>query len=75
MKGSLKIVTVTFSADVYQRFRLLRVMRHFYNFRVRYVGLNQIRTEYESGRIVVKLWLHDHLISGSEEDESAEWFY
>jgi len=48
IKGPFKRVTVPLPADAYTRYRLLVLVTHLYNFRVRCVGLNQIRTVYSN---------------------------
>jgi len=48
IKGPFKRVTVPLPADSYTRYRLLVLVTHLYNFRVRCVGLNQIRTVYSN---------------------------
>jgi len=46
IKGPFKRVTVPLPADAYTRYRLLVLVTHLYNLRVRCVGLNQIRSVY-----------------------------
>ena len=48
LKGPFKRLSVPLPADRYKRYRLLRICVHMYNFRLRFVGLNQHRTVYES---------------------------
>jgi len=58
IKGPFKRITVELPADSYTRYRLLILVAHLYNFRVRRVGLNQIRTVY-SDPGYVQSWVQD----------------
>ena len=46
LKGPFQRLKTPLPADAGKRLRLLRICCHLYNFRVRYVGLNQIRSTY-----------------------------
>ena len=46
LKGPFKRLTTKLPPDSWARYRLLAVSSHLYNFRVRKVGLNQIKTVY-----------------------------
>ena len=52
MKGPFQRLKTPLPADAHKRLRLLRICCHLFNFRTRFVGLNQIRTTY--GRIQIR---------------------
>ena len=51
LKGPFQRLKTPLPADSLKRLRLLRICCHLYNFRVRYVGLNQIRSTYSSRQL------------------------
>lgn len=57
-----------------QRKRLLRIVCHIFNFRTRFVGLNQIRTTYSGDRNAVQPWLQEYIVDSESETEWVEWF-
>ena len=50
LKGPFQRLKTPLPADSVKRLRLLRICCHLFNFRTRYVGLNQIRTTYTQSR-------------------------
>jgi len=63
IKGPFKRVTVALPENSYQRKRLLTLVCHLYNYRVRAVGLNQIRTVYADDASTSQPWLEDFLFN------------
>ena len=59
IKGPFKRLTVPLPADSYARYRIIVCISHMYNFRVRYIGLNQIRSVYCSDSNNSQPWLRD----------------
>ena len=47
LKEPFKRITVPLLADVHSCYRIIVSVAHLYNFRVRFAGLNQIRTTYD----------------------------
>jgi len=64
IKGPFKRVTVALPNSAYDRKRLLTIVSHLYNYRVRAVGRNQIRTVYANDASTSQPWL-DELDSAS----------
>lgn len=57
IKSPFKRLNTNLPADVYNRKRLLSIVCHLYNFRVRYIGLNQLRTVYGSVGDLLQPWV------------------
>ena len=52
-------LTVPLMADAFLSRRLFKICVHLYNFRVRYVGLNQLRTVCSNNRDSSEPWIRD----------------
>ena len=59
VEGPFKRITVPLPANSYKRYQLLRICVHMYNFRVRFVGLNQLRSVYADTGSMVQPWLSE----------------
>jgi len=59
VKGPFKRLTVALPENAYHRRRVISLAAHLYNYRVRVVGLNQIRTVYSNDPIASQPWLKE----------------
>ena len=59
IKGPLRILTTTLTVNSQTRLHNIALCAHLYNYRVRKVGLNQIRSVYSSDRNSSEPWLNE----------------
>ncbi len=57
LKGPFARLKTVLTGDAYKRMRLILICVHLFNFRTRFVGLNQIRTTYADKNDQVQPWL------------------
>lgn len=65
MKCPFKRMTVSLPADVHSRYRILVICAHMFNFRTRFVGLNQLRTVYTKEGSTAQPWIQE-LVEGTD---------